>query len=188
MNNIASLLLCLSFLLNFCGNPAANTPNKQQTTTMNTQKIYCEQSYTNFAWGYQHHGIYVDSEGNLYSYSYQPKDKPWSPKQDAAPTAAELEEKYSHGRQFIRKLDAQEWEAKRKLFAAAHDGKLSDRKQSGADMGANICRCYVSDEAGQQYKEVTLRVQGDWSYENLAPSAKTLADWLESLRASVEKK
>lgn len=149
-------------------------------------KIYCERSYTNFAWGYQHHGIYVDPQGNLYSYSYQPKDKPWSPKQEAAPTAAELEEKYSHGRKLVRQLAPQEWQDKRKLVAAASKGKLSERKQSGADMGSNVCRCYMAEGAG--FKQVELRVQGDWSYENLAPSAKVLATWLEALFAATEKK
>lgn len=157
-----------------------------QKAAAQSPKIYCERSYTNFAWGYQHHGIYVDPAGNLYRYSYQPKDKPWSPKQEAAPTAEELEEKYSHGRKLIRKLAPQEWQDKSNLVAAASKGKLSERRQRGADMGANVCRCYVAE--GQGFKQVELQVQGDWSYENLAPSAKLLANWLESLYTEAEKK
>lgn len=174
------------FLLLILLSPGISTPRRQPTPT--PQKVYCERSYTNFAWGYQHKGIYLDPQGNLYSYSYQPKDKPWSPKQDDAPTATELEDKYSHGRKLIRKLDSQEWQAKIRLLTAASNGQMSKRKQSGADMGSNVCRCYVVDAAGQKFKQVELRVQGDWSYENLAPSAKMLADWLESLSASAEKK
>lgn len=155
--------------------------------TQNTQKIYCERSSTNFAWGYQHHGVYVDPEGNLYSYTYQRSDKPWSPKQDDAPTAQELEDKYSHGKKLIRKIEPQEWQAKLKLLVAASNGQMSKRKQSGADMGSNVCRCYVPDATNQRYKPIELRVQGDWSYENLAPSAKALADWLESLPAKSDK-
>ncbi|HEX4948500.1 MAG TPA: hypothetical protein VFZ34_17635 [Blastocatellia bacterium] len=178
MSYIFMLLILLS--------PSLGTPRRQPAPT--PQKAYCERSFTNFAWGYQHKGIYIDPEGNLYSYSYQPKDKPWSPKQDDAPTAAELEDKYSHGRKLLRKLEPEEWQAKRKLLAAASKGEMSKRKQSGADMGSQVCRCYVADATGQQYKQIELRVQGDWSYENLAPSAKMLADWLESLSASAEKK
>ncbi len=185
MNCLSLILILASVFFDYCGS-AANTPSN--APPLNTNKVYCEQSYTNFAWGYQHHGIYVDTEGNLYSYSYQPKDKPWSPKQDNAPTAQELEDKYSHGKKLIRKIEPQEFQAKLKLLASASQGQMSKRKQSGADMGSNVCRCYVSDAAGQSYKQIELRVQGDWSYENLAPSAKALADWLESLRANSEKK
>ena len=188
MTYLSMILLLLGVFFDSGGNAVVNTPNQNTSPTLNTQKVYCERSYTNFAWGYQHHGIYVDAEGNLYSYSYQPKDKPWSPKQSDAPTAEELADKYSHGKKLVRKIESQEWQAKLKLVAAASQGKLSKRKQSGADMGSNVCRCYVFDEANSRFKEVELRVQGDWSYENLAPSAKALADWLEALHANANKK
>lgn len=188
MNYLSMILIFMSVIFDYCGNAVINTPNQNASQTLNTQKVYCEQSYINFAWGYQHKGIYIDAEGNLYSFSYRRSDKPWSPKQADAPTAEELEDKYSHGRKLIRKIEPQELQAKLKLLAAARNGQLSKRKQSGADMGSNVCRFYVFDEASSRYKEITLRVQGDWSYENLAPSAKLLADWLESLRTNSEKK
>ena len=186
MNSLSLLLLFMSLIFDYCGSTVVNTPANHNSQP--TPKIYCERSYTNFAWGYQHNGIYVDAEGNLYNYSYQRSDKPWSPKQSEVPTAQELEDKYSHGKKLIRKIEPQELQAKFNLLAAARQGQLSKRKQSGADMGSNVCRCYVFDEANSRYKEVELRVQGDWSYENLAPSAKELADWLEALRVRAEKK
>ena len=188
MNYPSMILILLSVLFNYGGTKVTNTPTQNSSPTLNTNKVYCERSYTNFAWGYQHHGIYVDAEGNLYSYSYQPKEKPWAPKQGDAPTAEELADKYDHGKKLIRKIEPQEWQASFKLLAAASQGKLSKRKQSGADMGSNVCRCYVFDEATNRYKDIPLRVQGDWSYENLAPSAKTLVDWLDSLQGNSEKK
>ena len=188
MNYLSMILILVSVFFDYSSNAVINTPRQNTSPTLNTQKAYCERSYTNFAWGYQHNGIYVDAEGNLYSYSYQRSDKPWSPKQGDTPTAEELEDKYSHGRKLIRKIEPQELQAKLKLLAAARNGQLSKRKQSGADMGSNVCRCYVFDETANRYKDVFLRVQGDWSYENLAPSAKTLADWLESLQAKPDKK
>ncbi len=188
MTYLSMILLLLGAFLDGSGNAVVSTANQTTSPTLNTNKVYCERSSTNFAWGYQHNGIYVDAEGNLYSYSYQPKDRPWSPKQGDAPTAEELADKYNHGKKLIRKIEPQEWQAKLKLLASASQGKLSKRKQSGADMGSNVCRCYVFDEMSNRFNEVALRVQGDWSYENLAPSAKALADWLEGLGVSSEKK
>ena len=188
MNYLSMILIFISVVFDYCGSAVINSPSQKESPTLNTQKVYCERSYTNFAWGYQHNGVYIDAEGNLYSYKYQPKEKPWSPKQGDTPTAEELEDKYSHGRKLLQKIEPQEWQAKLKLLTSASQGPMSKRKQSGADMGSNVCRCYVFDEATSRYKDVPLRVQGDWSYENLAPSAKALADWLESLRANLEKK
>lgn len=188
MNYLSLLFILAGAFFNYCHHSAESTPRHNEMPVQGAQKVYCERSYTNFAWGYQHNGIYLDPEGNLYSYSYQRSDKPWSPKEEAAPTEPELEDKYNHGKKFIRKIEAQEWQAKLNLLTEASKGQMSKRKQSGADMGANVCRCYVLDATKKQYKQVELRVQGDWSYENLAPSAKELADWLESLRASAEKK
>lgn len=184
MNYLALILIFVFF--DYCGSAVMNTPKSNAPQPLN--KAYCERSYTNFAWGYQHNGIYVDAEGNLYSYSYQRTDKPWDPKQAEAPTAQELEDKYNHNRKLIRKIEPQEWQAKLKLLAEASKGHLSKRKQSGADMGSNVCQCYVLDEANNRYKQVELRVQGDWSYENLAPSAKALANWLEALHEAANKK
>lgn len=148
-------------------------------------QIFCERSFTNFAWGYVHQGIYVDHAGQLYSYEYQRGDRPWSPKQDDAPTRQELEEKYNHGRKLIRQLDAQEVQEKFSLVVPASKGQLSKRVQRGADQGATVCRCYLPAANADHYRVVELRVTGDWSYENLAPEAKRLIRWLESLRPSV---
>jgi hypothetical protein len=188
MNGLSLILILVSVFFDAFDSAVMNAPSPEERRTLNTNKAYCERSYTNFAWGYQHNGIYVDAEGNLYSYNYQRSDKPWSPKQAEAPTTQELEDKYSHSRKLLRKIEPQEWQAKLKLLAEASNGKMSERKQRGADMGANVCRCYVLDEANNRYKEVELRVQGDWSYENLAPSAKELAAWLKSLQTSSHKK
>ncbi len=148
----------------------------------NEQKIFCEKSYTNFAWGYQHGGMYVDPRGNLYSYASAAGDKPWSSETDL-PTEQELERKYSRGRKLIRKIDPRELREKFRLVEPAKKGQFSKRVQQGADRGESVSRCYLFDAATGRYKEVELKVEGDWSYENLAPSGRELARWLESLKA-----
>jgi hypothetical protein len=164
---------------------AACAYGQKQKPQVSEQRIYCEISYTNFAWGYQHRGLYVDPQGQLYSYQYKRGDKPWSPRSADSATEQELEEKYSHGRTLIRKIDLQELQEKYKLVEPASKGKMSKRLQRGADQGSSVTRCYLFEAAGERYKEVELKVAGDWSYENLAPSAKKLAMWLASLQASV---
>jgi hypothetical protein len=149
------------------------------------QNVICERSYTNFAWGYQHQGIYVDRHGNLYRYAYQRGDHPWSPQRPDSPTPQELEAKYDHGRTLIRRIDPQELLKMFSLVKPASKGRYSKRVQRGADQGAIVSQCYVFDGATGRYRAIELKVAGDWHYENLAPSAKELAQWLESLQATV---
>ncbi len=185
MKSIAYALLILCFA--FCNCAYANLDGSTQSSTQQTaQRIFCERSYTNFAWGFQHRGIYVDSEGDVFRYEYQRDDRVWSPKQPDSPTEQELEDKYNHGRKAIGKVGPQELHEKYRLVEPASRGRLSKHVQRGADQGESVSRCYLLDAAAGRYKEVELKVAGDWSYENPAPSAKELTKWLESLEASKE--
>jgi hypothetical protein len=148
-----------------------------QTPQSFSPGILCERTYVNYAWGFQHHGVVVDQEGHLYSYV---RKAPWKPRRADAPTREELEEKYSR-RESLRTLPALELGAKLGLVEAAARGEFSAPRDTGRDMGAHACRCYmpVSDEG--KYREVTLSVTGDWSYNNLSSAAHELTQWLESL-------
>jgi hypothetical protein len=179
MKMVALTFVLLCFGYSYCFN--ATLP-RQPTK----QKFLFERSYTNFAWGYQHAGVYIDNQGYVYSYAYQIGEKPWSPQQADSFTELELEERYSHARKLVRTVDSKELLEKYKLIGQASKGQYSKRLQKGADQGAFVSSCYVYDEATGRYKEIELRVKGDWNYENLSPAARELADWLETLNASLK--
>jgi hypothetical protein len=181
---VYTLVILLGIMFWTSAAPDAETHQPQSPLPKPSMKhrIFCEKSYTNFAWGYQHRGVYVDPQGNLYSYASAAGDKPWSP-ETGSPTEQELERKYSRGRKLIRKIDPQELLEKYRLVEPATKGQFSKRVQEGADRGEIVSQCYSFDAATGRYKEVEFKVEGDWSYENVAPSAKALAQWLESLKA-----
>jgi len=174
------VLLCSALIL------PCNQSQPSLSGQIMKQKFLFERSYTNFAWGYQHAGIYLDNQGNVYSYAYQMGEKPWSPQQADSFTEPELEERYSHGRKLVRTIDSKELLEKYRLIGQASKGQYSKRLQRGADQGAYVSSCYVYDEATGRYKEIELRVKGDWNYENLSPAARELAEWLESLKAPMK--
>ena len=62
MNSLSLILLVLSLC---CISGGAAKHTARQHTSLNTNKVYCERSFTNFAWGYQHHGIYVMSKDKV---------------------------------------------------------------------------------------------------------------------------
>lgn len=176
MKSVVYVLLILCLTLCDCAHAAPDSTAEP--------RIFCDTSHINSAWGYQQRGVYVDPEGNVYSYG---GDKVWSPKQPESPTEQELEEQYSQGRKPIGKVDAQELHEKYRLVEPASRGQLSKPIQHGADQGESVSRCYMFDAAAGRYREVELKVTGDVSYENLAPSARELTKWLESIAASKDK-
>jgi hypothetical protein len=145
-----------------------------------SQRFVCERSYTNFAWGYQHSGIFVDREGRVYRFSDR-TDVLRRPPQRPDLTEAEMDQNYGAERQLVRTVSSDELLAMYRLIPAAAKGHHSKRVSAGADRGASVSACYVFDAAEKRYRKVELAVAGDWEYRNLAPEAQELAVWLASL-------
>jgi hypothetical protein len=144
------------------------------------QRFVCERSYTNFAWGYQHSGIYVDREGVVYQFNVRVAGYPKLP-HGPDRTESEMENKYGPDTKVLRTVSASELRAMYELIPAAAKGPLSKRVSAGADRGASVSACYLFDPGSNRYREVELEVVGDWTYRNLAPEARKLAAWLASL-------
>jgi photosystem II stability/assembly factor-like uncharacterized protein len=156
------------------------------------QRVYCEQSYTNFAWGAVHNGVYVDPEGNLYRYSYskkegwQPLTSPFGPEENMTKiTEQKLEDYYSqYEKKLVRQINPEEWQAKRKLLNETSTGNVTGTKGCGGnDMGEILDQCFVYNEKDRSYRKVKFRMRGNSCNDNSSPSAKELADWLDSLKA-----
>ena len=146
--------------------------------------FYCENSYTNFAMGYQHAGTYVDGQGRVFAFGSESSDptvKPWQPKQPDSPTQAELEAKYKHDRRQVGTIDARKLTEVRRWLADARNGSLSKKAQRGADKGSIASQCWIREGSPDGYHEVELAVDGDWNYRNTAPAAAELTRWLQSL-------
>jgi hypothetical protein len=142
------------------------------------QKFLCERSYTNFAWGYQHSGTYVDNDARVYRYK---AERQVTPKHDGALTEAELEAKHSQGRTLLRTVPPEDIARMRRLIVDASKGPYSEKVQRGADAGATVISCYLYDETAKTYSEIELDVRGDWSYRNVSPAARQLTEWVTAI-------
>jgi hypothetical protein len=163
---------------------AACAPSAGMVSAQPVDDFYCENSYTNFATGYQHHGTYVDSRGQVFAFgsaSSGPGAIPWQPKHPESPTREELEEKYSHDRRPIGSVDARTLTEVRGWIGKARAGTLSKKVQRGADMGTAASQCWVSDAGKNAFRPVELAVDGDWSYSNTSPAAAELVRWLKTV-------
>jgi hypothetical protein len=180
MKSSAVLAACVALGCRAASEPPPHQAGAGEATGPIIQRFVCERSYMNFAYGYQHAGIFVDRDGAIHSFHVERSIPPQPP---AAPdrTEAEMKDKYGMARKLVGSVPADRLRAMFQLIPAAARGSFSRRVQAGADRGAVVSSCYLFDAAAQRYREIELTVAGDWEYRNLAPEARILATWLESL-------
>jgi photosystem II stability/assembly factor-like uncharacterized protein len=159
------------------------------TSHKRISRAYCEASIKSSGMGYsQLNGIYLNPDGNLYSYAYQSGDKinPLGGLMGSAPpiTDQQLEDFYSSRRKHIRQINPEEWQAKLKLLSEINQEPMPGNNASVDSPGDLVCRCYVyNNEGDKNWQEVKLRqYAGVMSADNKSPGAIELADWLSALR------
>jgi hypothetical protein len=147
------------------------------------QIVLLEHEYSNYAWGYQHHGIVVTGEGNVLRYEWARGDRPWTLSEGPTMTGAELIEKYDHNQTHLGVVGADTLELVAGLLAAAERGELSEKESRGADMGQTTRTAYRFDAGTQLYTPILLRTDGDWTWHNKAPEAARLAEIIDAIAA-----
>jgi hypothetical protein len=145
-----------------------------------TRSFFCERSHTNHAWSYQHRGIYVDGAGSVFRFEHTDADQHLLRVPADSMTEQALLARYAPGRRQVGTVTAAEMERRHAQAVEARDGTFSERMNRGADMGDAVWRCWLPDTTGI-YREVVLRQDGDWEFENRSPAASELSRWLDSL-------
>jgi len=159
----------------------------KDSKTPTSPRVYWERSIT--ISGGSHTGIYVDPDGNIFSYAYGLFDN-WQPLPNLPPsifpnpkiTEQDLKDYYSPRKKFIRQIEPEELQAKLELLAEASKGRIIIYKSGTSDIQEDVVsRCFIYNEKDQNYKEAKLsEVEMRVSY-NSSPSAIQLVGWLESL-------
>lgn len=158
-----------------------------QTTDAIVQRFVCERSYTNFAWGYQHGGIFVDRDGRVHRFAVRGTAR-LAPASTDGLDEAELEAKFGPGPTLLRTVPKDELLAMFRLIPAAAKGRNSEAASVSRDSGAFVSACYLFDTKTQRYRRIELDVKGDWEYRNLAPEAHQLVTWLAALDQPLQEK
>lgn len=145
--------------------------------------FYCESSHTNHARAYEHRGVYVDGEGEVFRFRHGQDDQELLRVPADSLTEQALLARYAPGRAGVGSVAPAEVAERYAQVLQARGGTVSPRRRGGADMGVTVRRCFLPDAAGI-YREVLLRQSGDWESENVAPAARELSGWLDSLAMS----
>lgn len=150
------------------------------------QLILFKVEYTNYAWGYSHSGILIDSSGNVGYFKY-PEN--WhSIDTSGYISESEMNDNISQIDTFYLTVDKNILLKNFNLVQYAAEGEISKPNNSGADMGETVYSAFLYDSVVRKYKHVLINQFGDWSRNNKSPEANQILQWLGATYMIVQKK
>lgn len=136
--------------------------------------------HINFAWSFTFKGITVDANGDVFSFDYG-KVK-LLPTAAIKPMNAEfLAEKYGIGKKHIGVVAADELKKMVALIPEAAAGSMSEEVSAARDKGSDTWIAYTPDGETGNFKELKLKLEGDFDQHNMSSAANTLVNWLNTL-------
>jgi hypothetical protein len=154
---------------------------KKSLPLLNEQQVMFQVEYVNYVSGYDHGGFIIDGEGNIMTYDNPEK---WNfPDDNFMLTAEQLKENL----QFCEKSGKVTMEEVARYGAYIENismSKVSGIKNTGNDAGTVQFICYKSSGASE-YKGTLVRMEGDFTCENLNFYSKKVVSWLKEINTSL---
>jgi hypothetical protein len=150
------------------------------------QLVLFQQSYINYAWGYQNRGWFIDNDGYLKAYQISGNGEIRHNAEESGPDSgyiaqAALEENYARADKVIYQIPKGELVEKFALIARAAEGPYSPRTRTAYDAGAVYFYAYLLDRGRGMYRQALISLSGDFSQFNENPAAQALEEWLVGL-------
>jgi hypothetical protein len=169
------LLLCsLTVMLAGC---------KKNILISNSQAILFEFEYVNYAWNYQHYGFFIDNDGNVLTYN---NPEIWNfPDRELRISEDQIAENLlmcTNSGISIPKSELQKYSNHIKNIASS---KVSALKNAADDAGSAEYICYQYSESSGMYKGTIIKMEGDFTCENLNFFARKVADWMKDINNSI---
>ena len=140
--------------------------------------VLLESESVNAGWGYYHAGWFVDSAGNVYTYSLSNSRTRWVPSPSGYYTAHELWVKFHDHDTLTGRISPDTLAMLRRLALGSVAGQSSDTVQRGADMGSTTYWSYIYQADSSEIRQTMLRVSGDFECYNTSEEAIELSDWM----------
>jgi hypothetical protein len=148
--------------------------------------ILFQYEYINYAWGYQHSGFYIDSYGNVLTFE---KPDEWNfGDSDNVLSSVNLFENLNKCSVSQKVIPSPELSKYARHIENIASSKLSAPRNAGADMGSVRYVCYKYNEETDSYRGYLIKMEGDYTCENLNYYSKKVASWLEEISKEVNSK
>ena len=152
---------------------------------MTKQAILFQVDYINYAWGYQHNGFIIDNEGKVLTYKnpqewiFPDKDFKLSGNQ----VHANIEKCLFSG----KIIPPDELIKYARYIKNISSSKVTATKNVAADAGSLEYICYQFHESSDTYKGSLIKMEGDFTCENLNFYSKKVAIWLKNINDTIPK-
>ena len=159
---------------------------KKNIVISENQAILFQVEYLNYAWGYRHHGFIIDNEGTVLTYN-NPQD--WNfPDKNFNLSQSQIRENLSKCINSGIKIPVEELKKYASHIKNLSSSKVTALKNVAADAGSLEYICYQFSEETGTYKGCLIKMEGDFTCENLNFYTKKVTDWLKSIADLTEKK
>jgi hypothetical protein len=156
---------------------------KKNYVNSDKQAILFQLEYVNYAWGYQHNGFIIDKEGNVLTYS-NPED--WNfHDNDYILSEKNVSDNLSKCVPSGKKISAEELQKYSQYIKNIASSKVTAIKNVGADAGSLEYICYQFSESTGVYKGSLIKMEGDFTCENLNFYSKKVVAWMREINDSL---
>jgi hypothetical protein len=143
------------------------------------QAILFQLEYVNYAWGYQHKGFIIDNEGNVLTYS-NPED--WNfPDNNFTLNESQVADNINKCFQTSKKIPKEELHKYTNYIKNIASSKITALKNVAADAGSLEFICYQFSESTGTYKGSLIKMEGDFTCENLNFYSKKVVAWMKDI-------
>jgi hypothetical protein len=156
---------------------------KKNVVLNNKQAMLFQVDYVNYAWGYQHSGLIIDNEGNIMTYK-NPEN--WNfPDKDLNLSQSLARANIGSCKLTGNKVPPEELKKYAGYIKNITLSKVTAPKNVAADAGSTEYICYQYSDSAAMYKGTIIKMEGDFTCENLNFFSKKVSAWLKSINDSI---
>jgi len=150
------------------------------------QAILFQVDFVNYAWEYKHNGFLVDNQGNILTYK---NPQVWNfPDKDFNLSENQVRDNIGNCLNTGKKIPNEELKKYANHIKNISSSKVTALKNVSADAGSIEYICYQFSEKTGIYKGTLIKMEGDFTCENLNFFTKKVTTWLKNINDTLEKK
>jgi hypothetical protein len=156
---------------------------KKHYTINENQVILFQYEYINYAWGYQHNGFIIDNDGNVLTFR---NPEHWNfPDNDFSLSETEVAENIDTCTPAGIKIAEEELQKYTSYINNVASSKVTALKNVAADAGSSEYICYKYSESTGTYKGYLIKMEGDFTCENLNFYSKKISLWMKDIKTRI---